>query len=316
MRFSIITPGFNQLDWLRLCVRSVADQNGVEVEHVIQDGGTDGIEDFAREVGAEFHRNGEPVFAARESAESTTAESAAKDKESARRNRRLAVFSEADSGMYDAINRGLTRGTGEICAWLNCDEQYLPETLSRVAHYFRAHPDVEVVFGDAILVDPSGDALGYRMAVTPCPVHIRLSHLNILTCAMFFRRTVFQSGFQFETRWKIIGDVEWVWRLLQSRVTVGILNDPLAAFTFTGKNLSELNRGENSEQTLWANADDAPSKWRRPMAILAHRIRKFLAGSYQRRSFDYSIYSFSSPDIRTLRRAVKIGGRWPDFPVD
>lgn len=39
MDFSIVTPTFNQPDWLRLCVASVLDQDGVNVEHIIQDGG-------------------------------------------------------------------------------------------------------------------------------------------------------------------------------------------------------------------------------------------------------------------------------------
>ena len=97
MRFSIITPSFNQLDWLRLCVASVKDQvktpdSGfriqdeggsparppfaqnpkskinnpkstisppLAVEHIIQDAGTPGIEEFAREIGADFYRDGQ-----------------------------------------------------------------------------------------------------------------------------------------------------------------------------------------------------------------------------------------------------------------
>ena len=93
MTFSIITPSFNQLDWLRLCVASVRDQIDVAsnamrnaecrmgnanskstihnpkstipplaVEHIIQDAGSPGIEGFAREVGAAFYRDGVFVF--------------------------------------------------------------------------------------------------------------------------------------------------------------------------------------------------------------------------------------------------------------
>ena len=83
--FSIVTPSFNQLDWLRLCVASVRDQVAEEivnssllnapnqqsainnspsaistlrVEHIIQDAGTPGIEEFAKETGADFYRDG------------------------------------------------------------------------------------------------------------------------------------------------------------------------------------------------------------------------------------------------------------------
>ena len=63
MRFTIVTPSFNQLDWLELCVASVADQQGVaSIEHIVQDAGTPGIEEFARHLGADFYQEGKRVF--------------------------------------------------------------------------------------------------------------------------------------------------------------------------------------------------------------------------------------------------------------
>src|SRR3954464_10648572 len=101
MQFSIVTPSFRQLSWLKRAVRSVADQKGVEVEHIIQDAGTGPeLETWVRE------------------------------------NSNAQLFVEKDNGMYDAVNRGLARAQGEICAYLNCDEQYLPGTLEKVAQCF------------------------------------------------------------------------------------------------------------------------------------------------------------------------------------
>ena len=118
---SIVTPSFRQLDWLRLALASVADQQGVEVEHIVQDGGSE-AETLA------------PMVA----------------------NPIVRLFSEPDDGMYDAINRGLRRTRGEICGYLNCDEQYLPGTLAKVTRFFAAHPEVEVLFGDLVVVDAKG----------------------------------------------------------------------------------------------------------------------------------------------------------------
>ena len=59
--------------------------------------------------------------------------------------------------MYDALNRGLRRARGEICAHLNCDEQYLPGTLNRVAAIFEAQPEIDIVFGDALVVVRHGE---------------------------------------------------------------------------------------------------------------------------------------------------------------
>src|SRR5205807_8647188 len=77
--FSIITPSFQQLDWLRLALASVADQEGVEVEHIIQDAGSEGVQEiFRNSAEVSVHSRGY--------------------------NAKL--FVEKDAGMYDAINRG------------------------------------------------------------------------------------------------------------------------------------------------------------------------------------------------------------------
>src|SRR5438874_13803108 len=129
---SIITPSFRQPDWLRLCARSVADQEDVQYEHIVQEGSDD------------------------PSVESCVSQFP-----------KLRFYREPDSGMYDAINRGLAKARGDICAYLNCDEQLLPNVLARVAGFFHKHPDVEVVFGDSILIDKNGNPLSYRRTVLP-----------------------------------------------------------------------------------------------------------------------------------------------------
>lgn len=90
-RFSVVTPTRNSLTKLKCCVGSVRGQTGVEVEHLVHDAcSTDGT------VGWLSGQND------------------------------LDSVSENDSGMYDAINRGWSRASGDIVSWLNSDEQYLP----------------------------------------------------------------------------------------------------------------------------------------------------------------------------------------------
>src|SRR5437773_84848 len=107
MKCSIVTPSFRNSAWLRLCVASVADQQGVEVEHIVQDAGSDdGTLDWL------------PT------------------------DPRVRAFVEKDSGMYDAINRGLRRASGDILGYLNCDEQYLPGALRAVKDFFEKNPGI------------------------------------------------------------------------------------------------------------------------------------------------------------------------------
>ena len=100
----------------------------------------------------------------------------------------MKVFVEKDQGMYDGINRGLRRAGGDILAYLNCDEQYLPGALAAVAGFFEQHPEIDVLFGDVVMVDTEGRYLYHRKMQTPLKYHTWTCHLSTLSCAMFFRR--------------------------------------------------------------------------------------------------------------------------------
>ena len=88
--------------------------------------------------------------------------------------------------MYDGINRGLRRARGDIVAYLNCDEQYLPGALSAVQQFFDAHPGVDVLFADFVVVDGAGNYLFHRKVQKPLLHHTWVSHLAAFTCATFF----------------------------------------------------------------------------------------------------------------------------------
>ena len=274
MKVSIVTPSFRQLPWLKLCVASVADQVGVEIEHIVQDAGTG--------ADLEAWATSQP---------------------------NLRLFVEPDAGMYDAINRGLRRATGEICAYLNCDEQYLPGALGRVAKFFAAHPEVDVLFGDVILVDQHGQPLSYRRTVLPVRSHVRLAHLNTSTCATFFRRELLDRGFYFDTQWRAIGDAVWMEKLLNSRIAMATIREPLAAFTFTGKNLGET-AGSRSEALKW-KGDTRGKRLNHLTAVLWHRLRKALAGAYRRRYLEIDIFTLQFPERRQRRIGKQVGFRWP-----
>jgi len=221
---------------------------------------------------------------------------------------------EADGGMYDAINRGLRRATGEIVAYLNCDEQYLPGALARVAEFFQRHPDVDVLFGDALLVDADGQALSYRRIIAPKAWHTRLDHLGTLSCAMFFRRKLLDEGFLFPAETRAIGDGVFVWSLLQAGKRMAALGEPLSVFTFTGSNLGGSAKAEE-EAARWRAEAGSRARWLRPLVVVQHRLRKMLAGAYRRRDVEYAIYTRQSPKERVHRRAT-LGWHWPRDRAD
>lgn len=277
MKVSIVTPSYNQLPWLKLCVASVSDQVGVEVEHIIQDAGSGGD----LEVWVKSQPN-------------------------------LHLFVEPDAGMYDGINRGLRRATGEICAYLNCDEQYLPGALAKVGRFFSAHPGVDVLFGDVILVDQQGQPLSYRRTILPRLRHVQLAHLNTLSCAMFFRRRLLDRGFYFDPALKDVGDGVWVEELLRNKVRMATLPEPLAVFTFTGENRSTLPLASKEGASRKAISGPALG-FRRSAAVLTHRLRKAVAGAYRRWHLEIDIFTLESPQKRQHFIGINVGFGWPSL---
>jgi glycosyltransferase involved in cell wall biosynthesis len=126
-------------------------------------------------------------------------------------DRRVKAFMEPDAGMYDAINRGLRRARGDFCAYLNCDEQYLPGALRAAGEFFAAHPRVDIVFGDNIIINAEGNYICHRKVLLPLKYHSRVCTLGVLSSAMFFRRSVLEKhGLFFDAKWRDYGDVDWV----------------------------------------------------------------------------------------------------------
>jgi glycosyltransferase involved in cell wall biosynthesis len=266
MHWSIITPSRNQLNWLRLCRSSITDQSGIGVQHLVQDAGSnDGtVEWLARQSGVE-------------------------------------TISEPDAGMYDALNRAFQRARGDLVAWLNCDEQYLPGVLARVTDFFARHPEVDMVFGNIVMVDERGEYLWHRKVQVPELHHTLTCHLSTLSCAMFFRRRlVGPGGFHFDTSYRMVGDAEWMTRLLRAGVRMAALGEFTSVFTQTGANLSRDAQAAREQDRL---ARTAPGWVRaaRPVWVLRHRLRRWRAGAYRQPPFGFSLYTSDSPVVRVER---------------
>src|SRR5271155_1006068 len=102
---------------------------------------------------------------------------------------RVKAFIEKDAGMYDAVNRGYRRASGDILAYLNCDEQYLPGALKTVADFFEANPKIEVALAGSIVTDGEGKYICHRHLMTPHPQHVWF-RFPVLTSSVFIRRKV------------------------------------------------------------------------------------------------------------------------------
>jgi len=182
---SIITPSFNQARYLEDTIRSVLGQDHSNLEYLIVDGAsTDRSVDIIRKY---------------------------QDK--------LAWWvSEKDSGQAEAINKGLSRARGEIVAWLNSDDTYLPGAVSAAVRTFEEYPDVVLVYGNMLAVDENGDT-------TNLLKYKQLSLVDLLCFqiigqpAVFFRRDALGKTGDLDASYHFFLDHHlWLRMALQGRI--------------------------------------------------------------------------------------------------
>jgi len=182
---SIVTPSFNQADFIVEALESVRLQNADNYEHLVIDGmSTDGTVDLLRNHAANTER------------------------------KTMLWISERDTGQSEALNKGFQRAKGEIIGWLNSDDRYRPNCFEYVVRAFEENPDVDIVYGDYLMVDALGKVLKIRREIEFSPFVLRYHHvLYIPTTATFFRRRVFDEGNRLDETLQYAMDLEFFIRL-------------------------------------------------------------------------------------------------------
>jgi glycosyltransferase involved in cell wall biosynthesis len=182
---SIITPSFNQGRYLEECLASVATQGVSPIEHIVMDGGSS---DGSVELLQNFAKNPS--------------------------NAHLHWASEQDRGQSHALNKGFRAAQGEFIGWLNADDRYRTECLSRVLRVFREHPDVDVIYGDYTWINGVGNVLQLRREIEFSRFILLYHHvLYIPTTAMFFRRRILDAGHFLNETLHYAMDFEFLLRL-------------------------------------------------------------------------------------------------------
>jgi glycosyltransferase involved in cell wall biosynthesis len=122
-KISIVTPSYNQGQFLEETIRSVLLQNYPNLEYIIMDGGS-------TDNSVEIIKKYEKLIAY--------------------------WVSESDTGQSNALNKGFRKATGSITAWLNSDDLYEIESLKKVGNLFAARNDVDIIYGDGMVIDEDG----------------------------------------------------------------------------------------------------------------------------------------------------------------
>lgn len=271
MNISILTPHHNQLSYLRRCVESVKNQTIADtspsfaVSHLIQDSDATGLS------GPELHQalNGH-------------------EESSPPSDRyRLDVRVEPDNGMYDALNRAFARADGEVIGHLNCDEQYLPGTLSTVVELFSKNPELMVLSGSVIITRPDGTYLCSRVPIPPGYAHTAVCHLALFTAATFYRRSLIEDlGTYFDPSYRAAGDADLIFRMLKKRVRIDTVRDYFSVFIETGENLA-LSETAKKDRTRRLSEASSLTRSLQPLISVHHQFRKWIHGCYHLKPFSY-----------------------------
>jgi glycosyltransferase involved in cell wall biosynthesis len=193
---SIVTPSFNQARYLEATIQSVLAQEHARIEYLIVDGGsTDGSVEIIRKY-----------------------------------QERLAWWvSEPDQGQTDAINKGFARARGEILAWLNSDDTYLPSAVSRAVDFLQSQPQVGLVYGDANFINEAGRVIGrFPAAQTDLP-RLRRGYVHIPQQAAFFRASLWRAVGPLDPSFYFAMDYD-LWTRLAGRAELRYLPGTLANF--------------------------------------------------------------------------------------
>jgi len=273
-RVSIVTPSYNQGRFLEETILSVLNQDYPNLEYIVMDGGST---DNSVEIIKKYED-------------------------------RLAYWvSEPDKGQSDAINKGFSVATGEIFAWLNSDDMYLPAAIPSVVSFFQAHPGIGCVIGDMAIIGPDSECLFVRKSI---PFKLRRTLYAgwiVPQPATFFTRGAFERTGKLDTELQYQMDYEFFLRMALTGVRFGNIRRPLAAFRLhkSSKTVSEYNTKVDQVNyvirrrysTLWLGNDRLTYAGFKALKWL-YRLEAFLMrattrgdfvpfrGSYVRRSIE------------------------------
>ena len=191
---SIITPSYNQGEFIEETIQSVLNQDYPNIEYIVIDGGsTDNTVDILKKYKGKFN-----------------------------------WISEKDKGQSDAISKGFRIAKGDVFAWLNSDDTYLTGAVRKVVEYFNSHPRTGMVYGKTHYVDEAGHITG-SYPTEPFD-YKRLATFNfICQPSTFFKKDVLDEVGGVDTNLHYVMDYE-LWIRMAQKFQFGYLEEFLSTY--------------------------------------------------------------------------------------
>jgi glycosyltransferase involved in cell wall biosynthesis len=266
MKFSIITPSYNQGKYIRDTLDSVLCQQSCDLEHIVMDGGsTDETTSILLEY-AENYPN-------------------------------LSWISEPDLGQSDAINKGFAIAQGEIIAYLNSDDYYLPGALDKVCLIFEQYPEVDFIYGDLLVVSDKKQFIkSYRSIRTSLWRNLYVSALPQPSC--FWRKRVTDLIPLFNIENRTCMDAEYFSYSISQGLNFCRISEPLSCFRLYSESITGSIKKAGELRSLYLQ----DIKRIEQQFIPNHRLPRFTRLGIGRLLKYYSY--FTRPNIEFFRPPV------------
>jgi glycosyltransferase len=208
-KISVITVSFNAAATIETAIKSVQTQICPDIEHIIIDGGS--IDQTAKII--ERHRKGIAYY-----------------------------ISEPDTGIYNAMNKGIRAATGDILFFLNADDRFSdPEVVKDVVSVFQKYPDLEIVYGELTWERPDKNLNSSQPSLINREF---LASRTILHQTVFARAAVFEATQGFSEHYKVVSDYEWMLKVF--------LRDK-RRYLYIDRKIAVMNTQGRSWTTKWEN---------------------------------------------------------------
>ncbi len=221
---SIVTPSWQQAAYLEKTICSVLEQDTPALEYFVMDGGsTDGSAEIIRKY----------------------------------EDRLTGWVSERDQGQADAINKGFARCSGEIFAWINSDDFYLPGAFSSAIAYLDAHPEVDLVYGDVLSLDGESRLINV-MRFAEYELKDLMTFRIVGQPAVFFRRSAWEAAGGLDLSYHYLLD-HHLWLRIAARGGMAYVPEPWAAARFYAQAKNRAHAADFGKEALrlvdWMRTD-------------------------------------------------------------
>jgi glycosyltransferase involved in cell wall biosynthesis len=272
---TIVTPSYNQAEYLEQTIQSVLGQDYPNLEYLIVDGGsTDGSLEVIQRYADQ-----------------------------------LAWWvSERDKGQADAINKGFSRATGKYVAWLNSDDLYLPGTIRKAVETLEHYPETGLIYGNLLSINARGEHV-HTIRYQPFALEDLLAFFIIGQPTVFMRRSVLEQVGYLSEEYHYLLD-HHLWLRFAAESGLRYIPQPWAAARYhpTAKNMAQAEYfGAEAFRILdWARTQPKMA------AVIERSENRILGGLYR---FNAHYLLDAAQPLRALRAYRNVWKYYPEFAL-